>query len=124
MLAFGKGQGQGRCGGQMQGNGISPTSLRIGGLVFLICGAVLVGLGLYLFTGILRWRITPDGAGLSTLWLLLTGAVTVATGGEMLALARRPRWLLRVLLVLIAVFVMAGVIVTLWSDGRMPRLYL
>jgi hypothetical protein len=100
---------------------MTPQRMRLGGLVFLILGAVLVWIGVYLLTGVLRWQVTMDGAGLSVLWLLVTGGVVIAMGGEMLASGRRPRWLLRVFVVLVAVFIVAGVIVTLQSGARMPR---
>lgn len=98
--------------------------LRVGGLVFLILGAVLVWIGVYLLYGVLRWQVTGDGAGVSVLWLLVTGGVVIAMGGQMLATGQRPRRLLRALVALVAVFVAAGVIVTLQSGGRMPRLHL
>lgn len=102
----------------------TTSRMRIGGLVFLLCGVALGWIGVHLFSGILRWRITPDGAGLATLWLLVTGVVLVAIGGGMLATGRRPRGLLWLLVGLLAIFVVAGVIVTLQSGGRMPRIYL
>ena len=102
----------------------TASRMRIGGVVFLLCGAALGWIGVFLLSGVLRWRITADGAGLSVLWLLVTGAVLVAMGGGMLATGRRPRRLLWLLVGLLAVFVVAGVIVTLQSGGRMPRLHL
>lgn len=96
--------------------------MRVGGAIFLLSGAALVWIGVYLFSGILRWRITLDGAGLAVLWLLVTGAVVGAMGGRMLATGQRPRWLLRVFVGLMAVFVVAGIMVTLESGQRMPRL--
>lgn len=98
--------------------------LRVGGLVFLILGALLVWIGVYLLSGVLQWRVTGDGAGVAVLWLLVTGAVVIAMGGQMLATGLRPRWLLRVFVALVAVFIVAGVFVTLQSGGRMPRLHL
>lgn len=100
---------------------MTPQRMRLGGLVFLILGAALVWIGVYLLTGVLRWQVPMDGAGLAVLWLLVTGGVVIAMGGEMLASGRRPRWLLRAFVVLIAVFIVAGVIVTLQSGARMPR---
>ena len=96
--------------------------MRVGGAIFLLSGAALVWIGVYLISGILRWRITLDGAGLAVLWLLGAGAVVGAMGGRMLATGQRPRWLLRVFVGLMAVFVVAGIMVTLDSGQRMPRL--
>jgi hypothetical protein len=55
---------------------------------------------------------------------MVTGAVLVAMGGAMLATGRCPRGLLWLLVGLLAIFVVAGVVVTLQSGGRMPRLHL
>ena len=98
--------------------------MRVGGIIFLLSGAALVWIGVYLISGILRWRIPLDGAGLAVLWLLITGPVVCAMGGQMLATGRRPRWLLRAFVGLMAVFVVAGIIVTLQSGGRVPRTHL
>ncbi|WP_137110554.1 hypothetical protein [Rhodobacter sp. SY28-1] len=103
---------------------MTTERMRLGGVAFLLCGAVLVWIAVYLLTGVMGWRITPDGAGLSVLWLLVTGGVVIAMGGQMLTTGSRPRWLLRAFVVLIVVFVVTGVIVTLTSGARMPRLYL
>ncbi|WP_103256653.1 hypothetical protein [Tabrizicola aquatica] len=92
--------------------------MRVGGAIFLLSGAALVWIGVYLFSGIRHWRITPDGAGLAALWLLVTGAM----GGRMLATGQRPRWLLWAFVGLMAVLVGAGIVVTLQSGGRMLRL--
>lgn len=102
--------------------GMTPTRLRLGGALFLVCGAALVGIGVYLLAGVLAWRIAADGAGLSVLWLLATGAVVGLIGAEMLVLARRPRRLLPLFVLLIAVFVVAGLWAVLASGARMPRL--
>lgn len=104
-------------------DGMDPRRMRTGGVVFLLLGAALIWIGVYLVSGVLRWRIALDGAGLAVLWLLVTGGVVVAMGGQMLATGQRPRWLLRGFVGLIAVFVVAGIVVTLLSDGRMPRFY-
>lgn len=108
----------------MAGDATTASRMRIGGMVFLLGGAALGWTGAHLFSGVLRWRITPDGAGLSVLWLMVTGAVLVAMGGAMLATGRCPRGLLWLLVGLLAIFVVAGVVVTLQSGGRMPRLHL
>lgn len=108
----------------MAGDGTTASRMRVGGVVFLLCGAALAWIGVHLFSGALRWRITPDGAGLAVLWLLVTGAVLVAMGGGMLATGRRPRGLLWMVVTLLAIFVIAGVIATLQSGGRMPRIHL
>lgn len=101
----------------------TPARIRIAGLVFLLCGAALVWIGVYLFTGVLRWRLPLDGAGLAILWLVITGAVTIAMAGEMLIHLRRPRGTLRLLVLLLAIFVVAGAVITLAEGGRLPRLY-
>jgi hypothetical protein len=98
--------------------------MRLGGLVFLACGAALAGIGLWLLAGVMDWQITADGAGLSTLWLLVTGGVTGVMGAGMLRVGRAPRLMLRLLVVLLAIFVIAGVVVTLQSGARMPLLRL
>lgn len=103
---------------------MTPERMRLGGVVFLLCGAALVWIGVYLLSGVMGWRITPDGAGLAVLWLLVTGGVVITMGGQMLATGSRPRWLLRAFVLLIVVFVATGIIVTLTSGARMPRLYL
>lgn len=95
-----------------------------GGGAFLILGAALILIGTCLLAGVLRWRLLLDGAWLATSWLLVTGGVVVVMGGQMLAAGRRPRWMMRAFIGLVAIFVVAGAIVTLQSGGRMPRLHL
>lgn len=103
---------------------LTARRVRMGGLVFLLCGAALVWIGVYLLTGIMGWRIGFDATGLSVLWLLVSGMVVIGMGGQMLAFGRRPRGLLWLFVVLVAFFVVAGAIVTLQSGGRLPRLHL
>jgi uncharacterized membrane protein len=102
---------------------LAAARLRIGGLVFLLCGAALVWIGVHLFTGILGWRLPLDGAGLSVLWLMVSGAVTIAMGAEMLIHQWRPRGTLRLLILLLTIFVVTGVVVALAEGGRLPRFY-
>lgn len=99
-------------------------AVAVRGLVFLGCGIVLVGIGVCLLSSVMHWQITQDGAGLAVLWLFAAGGVTVAIGGEMLVFARRPLWLVRAFFLLVAIFVVSGIVVTLQSGARLPRLNL
>ena len=103
---------------------MTPLRARVGGLVFVLCGAVLAGIGVFLFTGVLHGNIPLDGAGASVVWLWVTGAVAGLTGGWMLVFARRPTWLLWLFVPLVVVFVVAGIAATLQSGGRLPRINL
>jgi hypothetical protein len=107
----------------MTEDGIQPRRVRAGGLVILLCGAVLLWIGVFLYTGVMGQRLAMDGAGLAVLWLWATGAVAILLGGLMLGLGRRPRGLVWLIVGLIAVFVVTGLVVTLQSGGRMPRFY-
>jgi hypothetical protein len=100
----------------------SPGRMRAGGTVFVPCGSALAGSGIGLPSGVTGWRLAADGAGAAVLWLLATGAIAAATGVQMLLTGRRPRRLPWLFAALVAVFVVAGVVVTLLSGARMPRI--
>jgi hypothetical protein len=59
---------------------MTPGWIRAGGVICLLCGVVLVGMGVYIFTELMRWRITPYAAGFAVLWILMTGSLSIATG--------------------------------------------
>ena len=101
---------------------MTPGRMRAGGAVFALCGMALEGIGVFLWSGVMSWRITPDGAGVSVLWLLSTGLVLIIMGGRMLLFGRRPRGLLAVLVGLMVVFIVAGVIVTLLAGRRIGQI--
>lgn len=67
---------------------MTPDRMRIGGVVLLISGAVPRSIGVFLRSGILRWRCCGfrSRAGL-----------VIAPGGQRLVTGRRPRSLLRAL---------------------------
>jgi hypothetical protein len=51
----------------MTEDGIQPRRVRAGGLVILLCGAVLLWIGVFLYTGVMGQRLAMDGAGLAGL---------------------------------------------------------
>lgn len=125
---------------------MSPRRIRIGGSVLILCALVMAGIGLFLAAFVLDlpyaaallpegvrvegsnrpeafWDRLTDPAGLATLWVGVFALVSLVLGLDMLILARRSRWLFWSLLVLVAMFILAGAYATLQSGSRMPRLH-
>lgn len=109
-----------------------------------LCGLALVGMalfiagfaldlpyaGLFLAEGVQHRRtdapevLWTDPLLLVLLWLGLTGLVLVVLGMDMLVFARRNPRLLAAFLVLVAIFVVAGMVAAFLSGERVPRLHL
>lgn len=118
--------------------------VRTRGAVLALCGLALIAMalfiagfafdlpyaGLFLAEGTQHRRIDApkvlwaDPLLLVLLWLELTGLVLVVLGLDMLVFARRNPRLMAAFLVLVAIFVVVGMVAAFLSGERVPRLHL